>query len=175
LEQARRDIGEQPGPTSAEKARIKELERENRELLWRALDEGVIDFVDNRLDPGTGVIRARAVFPNPGGLMAPGFFARVRIPGSGRYTARLVHDNAIGSDQGKPFVFVLGEGDTVRQVPVEVGPLHEGLRVVKSGLGAGDRVVVDGVALVRQGMKAEVTAEVAMRSLLAPASEPTQP
>lgn len=137
--------------------------------------KGVIDFVDNRLDPGTGVIRARAVFPNPGGLMAPGFFARVRIPGSGKYTARLVHDNAIGSDQGKPFVFVLGEADSVRQVPVEIGPLHEGLRVVKSGLGAEDRVIVDGVALVRQGTKAEVKAEVEMRSLLAPAGKPTQP
>lgn len=140
--------------------------------------QGVIDFVDNRLDPGTGVIRARAVFPNPGGLMAPGFFARVRIPGSGKYEALLVHDNALGSDQGSPFVFVLSEDDSVRQVPVQTGPLHEGLRVIKSGIGKDDRVIVDGMMLVRQGLKVDVKAEVEMRSLLQTAAsngKPAQP
>lgn len=125
--------------------------------------KGVIDFVDNQLDPGTGVIRARAVFPNADHLMAPGFFARVRIPGSGKYTARLVKDDAVGSDQGQPFLFVLDANDTVRQVPVILGPLHEGLRIVKEGIQGDDRIIVNGMALVRAGTKVEVKAEVAMK------------
>jgi len=130
--------------------------------------KGVIDFVDNRLDPGTGVIRSRALFPNPGGLMAPGFFARVRIPGSGKYTALLVHDNAIGSDQGKPFVFVVDADDVIKQVPVDIGPLYEGLRVVKSGIAKEDRVIVDGMALVRQGTKVNVKEEREMKTAMVP-------
>ncbi len=126
--------------------------------------KGVIDFVDNRLDPGTGVIRSRALFPNPGGLMAPGFFARVRIPGSGKYTGLLVHDNAIGSDQGKPFVFVAGQDDVIKQVPVETGPMHDGLRVVKTGITKEDRVVVDGMSLVRNGTKVNIKEERPMQS-----------
>lgn len=136
--------------------------------------QGVIDFVDNRLDPSTGVIRSRAQFPNPGGLMAPGFFARVRIPGSGRYDALLVHDNAVGSDQGKPFVYVVGADAVVRQVPVDLGPLHEGLRVVKRGLGKDDRIVVDGMALVRNGTKVAVQAERPMREAVAPPQTQTK-
>ena len=125
--------------------------------------KGVIDFVDNRLDPGTGVIRSRAVFPNPGGLMAPGFFARVRIPGSGKYSGLLVHDNAIGSDQGKPFVFVVGQDSAIKQVPVEIGPMHDGLRVIKTGIAKDDRVVIEGMALVRNGAKVNVTEEREMK------------
>jgi len=129
--------------------------------------KGVIDFVDNRLDPGTGVIRSRALFPNPGGLMAPGFFARVRIPGSGKYTALLVHDNAVGSDQGEPFLFVVGADDVVKQVPVTIGPMHEGLRIVKTGVTKEDRIVVNGMALVRPGMKVNVKEEIEMKPVLA--------
>lgn len=130
--------------------------------------KGVIDFVDNRLDPSTGVIRSRAVFANPGGAMAPGFFARVRIPGSGKYGALLVRDNAVGSDQGKPFLFVVGADKVVKQVPVEIGPLHAGLRVVKSGITKDDLVIVDGVALVRNGVRVDVKSEMPM-SLVTPA------
>lgn len=129
--------------------------------------KGVIDFVDNRLDPGTGVIRSRALFPNPGGLMAPGFFARVRIPGSGKYTALLVHDNAVGSDQGEPFLFVVGADDVVKQVPVTIGPMHEGLRIVKTGVTKEERIVVNGMALVRPGMKVNVKEEIEMKPVLA--------
>lgn len=135
--------------------------------------KGVIDFVDNRLDPGTGVIRSRAVFPNPGGLMAPGFFARVRIPGSGKYQALLVQDNALGSDQGKPFLFVVGDGEVVKQVPVETGPLHDGLRVVKTGIKDGERVIIDGMALVRNGSKVTVKEEKPMRVEAAPSGSNT--
>ena len=124
--------------------------------------KGVIDFVDNQLDPSTGVIRSRALFANPGGAMAPGFFARVRIPGSGKYGALLVRDNAIGSDQGKPFLFVVGADKVVKQVPVEIGPLHAGLRVVKSGITKDDLVIVDGVALARNGVRVDVKSEIPM-------------
>jgi RND family efflux transporter MFP subunit len=133
--------------------------------------KGVIDFVDNRLDPGTGVIRARAVFPNPGGQMAPGFFARVRIPGSGKYTGLLVHDNAIGSDQGKPFVFVVGGDDVVKHVSVELGPLYEGLRVIKSGISKDDRIIIEGMALARNDAKVKVTEERDMKTLMIPATK----
>lgn len=133
--------------------------------------KGVIDFVDNRLDPSAGVIRSRAVFANPGGAMAPGFFARVRIPGSGKYSALLVSDNAVGSDQGKPFLFVVGADNAVKQTPVELGPLHEGLRVVKSGISKDDRVIVDGVSLVRNGARVDVKAEVEMKAAIEPSTK----
>ena len=133
--------------------------------------KGVIDFVDNRLDPSTGVIRSRAVFANPGGAMAPGFFARVRIPGSGKYGALLVRDNAVGSDQGKPFLFVVGADKIVKQVPVEIGPLHAGLRVVKSGITKDDLVIVDGVALARNGVRVDVKSEIPMSLVTTPVSK----
>ena len=132
--------------------------------------KGVIDFVDNRLDPGTGVIRSRALFPNPGGLMAPGFFARVRIPGSGKYSGLLVQDNAIGSDQGKPFIYVVGADDVVKQAPVELGPMHEGMRVVKNGITKDDRIIVNGMALVRNGTKVQVKEEKEMKTAMLPAA-----
>lgn len=135
--------------------------------------KGVIDFVDNRLDPGTGVIRSRAIFPNHDRLMAPGFFARVRIPGSGVYTASLVKDEAVGSDQGRTFLFVVGADNTVRQVPVNLGPLHEGLRIVKDGIQKDDRIIVNGMALVHAGIKVEVTKEVPMKEI--PMKETAQP
>lgn len=128
--------------------------------------KGVIDFVDNRLDPGTGVIRSRALFPNPGGQMAPGFFARIRIPGSGKYNGLLVHDQAIGYDQGKPFVYVVGADNKVKQVPIEIGPLHDGLRVIKSGVTKDDRLVVEGMALVRNGGEANVKEERSMKTAM---------
>jgi RND family efflux transporter MFP subunit len=132
--------------------------------------KGHIDFVDNRLDPGTGVIRSRALFPNPGGLMAPGFFARVRIPGSGKYNCLLVQDNAVGSDQGKPFLFVVGQDNTVKQVPVELGPMHDGMRVVKSGITKDDRIIVNGMALVRNGTEVAVKEEQEMKTAMLPAA-----
>jgi len=132
--------------------------------------KGHIDFVDNRLDPGTGVIRSRALFPNPGGLMAPGFFARVRIPGSGKYRGLLVQDNAVGSDQGKPFLYIVGQDETVKQVPVELGPMHEGMRVVKTGITKDDRIIVNGMALVRNGTKVQVKEEQEMKTAMLPAA-----
>jgi RND family efflux transporter MFP subunit len=115
--------------------------------------KGFLDFVDNQLDPGTGTIRARAVFPNTDKLMAPGFFARVRIPGSGEYDGMLIVDRAIGDDQGHSFVWVIDAESKAAYRPIVIGPLLDGLRVVREGLKAEDRVVINGLMSVRNGIK----------------------
>lgn len=122
--------------------------------------EGTVDFVDNEISPTTGSIKSRALFPNPGRLMSPGFFARVRIPGSGDYEAALIRDTAVGSDQGRPFVFVVGPDGKAVQRTITVGPLEQGLRIVREGLTAEDRVVINGLMAVRTGavVNAEETA-----------------
>lgn len=117
--------------------------------------QGKVDFVDNVLRPDTGTIRARSVFANPDKLMAPGFFARVRIPGSGEYEALLIRDEAVGSDQGKPYVFVVGADNKAEYRPVELGPMEDGLRIVRSGLKADEKIVISGVIHVRNGAMVE--------------------
>lgn len=112
---------------------------------------GKIDFVDNQINPETGTIRARAVFPNADRLMSPGFFAKVRIPGSGEYDGLLIRDSAVGDDQGGSYVWVLDKDDKAVYRPVVLGPLVEGMRVVRQGLQADDRVVVIGLMSVRNG------------------------
>ncbi|HEV7867868.1 MAG TPA: efflux RND transporter periplasmic adaptor subunit [Chthoniobacteraceae bacterium] len=114
--------------------------------------EGEIDFVDNELSATTGSIRARGVFGNKDRLMAPGFFARLRIPGSGEYEAMLVRDTAIGSDQGRPFVYVVGEDGKATQRRVVTGPLEDGLRIVREGLKVEDSVVINGLMAIRPGV-----------------------
>jgi RND family efflux transporter MFP subunit len=114
---------------------------------------GTIDFVDNRLDPVAGTIRARAVFPNHDHRLTPGLFARVKIAGSGKYAATLVQDAAVGTDQDRKFVFVLKPDSTVEYRAVTLGPLSDGLRVVKTGLKPGERVVVKGLQRIRSGVK----------------------
>lgn len=115
--------------------------------------KGYIDFVDNQLDATTGTIRSRAVFENKDKLMAPGFFARLRIPGSGKYEGKLILDNAIGDDQGRSFVWVIDAEDKAIYRAVVTGPLLDGYRVVREGLEAGDRVVINGLMSVRNGQK----------------------
>lgn len=119
--------------------------------------EGTIDFIDNRLDPVAGTIRARAVFPNPDHRLTPGLFARVKLAGSGKYTATLIRDAAVGTDQDRKFVFVLGPDSTVEYRGITLGPLSDGLRVVKSGLEPGEQVVVNGLQRVRAGVKVSAT------------------
>lgn len=123
-------------------------------------NEGTVDFVDNEISATTGSIKSRAIFPNPQRLMSPGFFARVRIPGSGDYEAALIRDTAVGSDQGRPFVYVVGSDGKAVQRTVTVGPMEQGLRIVREGLGAEDRVVINGLMAVRVGspVNAEETA-----------------
>jgi RND family efflux transporter MFP subunit len=116
--------------------------------------EGRLDFVDNRIDPTSGTIRTRAIFSNRDRRFTPGLFARVRLVSSEHAPALLVRDAAIGTDQDRKFVLVLAKGDSLAYRPVEIGRLaDDGLRVVRSGVAEGDKVVVNGLMRVRPGMK----------------------
>jgi RND family efflux transporter MFP subunit len=125
--------------------------------------EGQLDFVDNQIDPNTGTIRTRAVFSNTSRALTPGLFARVKLVGDHKRKALLVRDAAIGTDQDRKFVLVVGQGDTLAYRPVVPGRLVDGLRIIDSGLQPGEHVVVNGLMRVRPGMKvapqlAEMTA-----------------
>jgi membrane fusion protein, multidrug efflux system len=113
---------------------------------------GRMDFVDNVVNAKTGTIRGRAIFDNKDGLLTPGFFGRVRLFG-GEHDALLLPDSAIASDQSNKIVFTVAADDTVGVKRVELGPLAHGLRVIRSGLNAGDRVVIEGLARARPGQK----------------------
>lgn len=113
---------------------------------------GSIESFDNRLDAQTGSIVLRAVFPNPGSRAVPGLFARIRIPASAKAPALLVDENAIGTDQAQKFVLTLTSTNTTAYRPVKLGPLVNGKRVVRDGLQAGEKIVVNGLARVRPGM-----------------------
>jgi multidrug efflux system membrane fusion protein len=107
--------------------------------------EGKLDFIDNRIDPATGTIRARAVLPNPGGRLTPGLFARVRLSNGAERHALLIHDMAVLTDQDRKYVFVVGQNNMAERRDVQLGSLVDGLRIVTNGLSADDRVVVNGV------------------------------
>ncbi len=116
--------------------------------------EGVVDFVDNRLDPQTGNMRARGVFSNPPpGYLTPGLFARVRIPGSGRYRTLLIPDLAIGTDQDQRFVLIVGADNAVERRVVKLGVLFGRYRSVEEGLDPDDRIIINGAQRARPGVK----------------------
>ncbi len=117
--------------------------------------KGYIDFVDNRLDQNTGTMTGRAIFPNPDLTLTPGLFARVRVPGSGRYEALLLPDEAIGSDQSQRFVFVVNDRNLVEYRRVQLGPIINGLRIIREGLKPEDSVIVNGVQRARVGAQVE--------------------
>lgn len=119
--------------------------------------EGVIDFIDNKIDPSTGTLQIRGVFSNQDGILLPGMFVRVRVPTSKPYDAHLIADQAVISDQGLKFVYVVTPDNKANQIRVTLGPLVDGLRVVREGLKPQDEVVVDGIVKVRPG--APVTPE----------------
>ncbi len=123
--------------------------------------KGYIESFDNKLDPATGSILLRAVFPNSDGRIVPGLFARIRIPLSERHPALLVDERAVGTDQANKFVLTLSPTNTVQYQAVELGPLVDGERVVRSGLEAGEKIVVNGMARVRPGMPVTPQDEVA--------------
>lgn len=110
---------------------------------------GTVDFLDNQVDRGTGTIRVRAVLDNRDRRFTPGLYARVRLPGSGRFDAVLVDDRAVLTDQDRKYVYVVdGEGRAQRR-DIRIGRLADnGLRIVEEGLQAGDRVIVSGVQKV---------------------------
>lgn len=120
---------------------------------------GTIESFDNQLDPDTGSILLRAVFANDDGRIVPGLFAHIRIPASERYPAILVDDRAIGTDQANKFVLTLTPTNTVAYQSVTLGPTVDGMRVVRTGLTAGEEIVVDGMQRVRPGMPVSPEAE----------------
>jgi RND family efflux transporter MFP subunit len=117
--------------------------------------QGSMDFVDNQLDRGTGTIVARAIIPNTDLMLAPGLFARIQLPGSGSYRAILVSDEAVASDQSQKFVYVVDADGTARYRTIKIGPLVDGLRVVREGLTPDDWVVVAGLQRVKPGAKVD--------------------
>jgi RND family efflux transporter MFP subunit len=114
--------------------------------------EGRMDFVDNVVNPKTGTIRGRAIFENKDGLLTPGFFGRLRLFG-GDHEALLIPDSAIASDQASKIVFTVADDGTVGVKRVELGPIVDGLRVVRSGLAPTDRIVIEGLPRSRPGQK----------------------
>jgi RND family efflux transporter MFP subunit len=114
--------------------------------------EGHMVFLDNELDPNTGTIHARGLFANKDRRFTPGMFARVKVIGSGQYDALLINDSAIGTDQSVKFVLKVGAENKVEYAPVKLGPLVDGLRVVREGLKADDVILVKGLQQVRPGM-----------------------
>jgi RND family efflux transporter MFP subunit len=114
--------------------------------------EGHMVFLDNELDPNTGTIHARGLFANNDRRFTPGMFARVKLIGSSEYSALLINDSAVGTDQSVKFVLKVGADNKVEYAPVKLGPIVDGLRVVREGLKAGDTILVKGLQQVRPGM-----------------------
>ncbi len=113
---------------------------------------GTIDFVDNQVNPSTGTMRLRGVFPNKDQVLAPGMFARVRVPIGRPHTALLVSERALDTDQGQKILYVVTEQNAVAARPVRVGALHDGLRVIEDGVRPGEHVIVNGLQRVRPGV-----------------------
>jgi multidrug efflux system membrane fusion protein len=115
--------------------------------------DGKVDFLDNRMDVSTGTLRGRAVIPNTDLSILPGQFGRVRLIASAPYEALLVPDTAVATDQSRKIVFVVKDDDTVEAKAVILGPIDQGLRVIREGLKAEDRVIIDGLQRARVGAK----------------------
>ena len=120
---------------------------------------GTLDFTDNAVDTASGVIRLRAVIPNADGFLKPGMFGQARLAGAGTYQAMLVPDAAVATDQARRIVYVVAADGSVSPRPVQLGPLVDGLRVIRSGLQRTDRVIINGVQRIQQpGMKVQARA-----------------
>jgi RND family efflux transporter MFP subunit len=117
--------------------------------------QGVLNFVDNQINPRTGTLRLRGVFPNKDDALAPGYFARVRINIGFPHKSLLVSDRAIDTDQGKKVVYVVDKDNKVASREVRLGAVHDGLRAVDDGLKPGERVIVSGLQQVRPGAVVE--------------------
>jgi RND family efflux transporter MFP subunit len=136
-----------------------EKQRNGKTPLWVGLadeqghpHEGNLVFLDNELDPATGTIHARGLFRNPERRFTPGMFARVKLTGSARYDALLINDSAVGTDQSVKYVLKVGPENKIEYTPVKLGPVIDGLRVVREGLKVDDVILVKGLQQVRPGM-----------------------
>lgn len=116
---------------------------------------GELDFLDNQINSATGTIRGRAIFRNADRNLTPGSFVRLRLPGSSSHRTQLVQDRAVGTDLDKRYVYVLGNDNKVEYRVVQLGPVIDDLRVVRSGLKAGDLVVINGLQRIRPGVQVE--------------------
>ncbi len=121
---------------------------------------GTMNFVDNALNPETGTIRVRALVKNPERLFTPGMLARVQLQGSGKYSAPLIDEHAIGTDQDRKYVMVVNAQGVAEHREVELGGVYDEQRVVRKGLNAGEKIIVGGLQRVRPGtpVKAEENA-----------------
>ena len=119
--------------------------------------QGTLQFLDNQLDPATGTIRGRAIFDNRDHRLTPGLFVRLRLPGTLGYPGVLVEDRSVGTDLDRRFVLIVGADKKVESRTVTLGPLVDGLRVVRKGVTAGELVVVNGLQRVRPGMQVNAT------------------
>jgi len=122
---------------------------------------GVIDFVDNQVDPGTGTLKVRGRFKNDKGMLTPGLFAQIHLPLGHSHKAILVSDRAVDTDQGVKVVYVVDTNNTVEKRLVRLGKQHDGLREILpgtkpgEGIKPGERVIVEGIQRVRGGDKAD--------------------
>ncbi len=138
--------------------------------------KGHMEFVDNSLDPASGTIRGRALVANADHFLTPGMFGHMRLLGSGAYHALLIPDQAVVADQERQVVFVIDAHGFARMQPVTLGPIAVGLRVVRSGLGPADRVVISGVQRVQSGHKVDArTGQILARDTDAEAVTATAP
>jgi RND family efflux transporter MFP subunit len=119
--------------------------------------EGVIDFVDNTYNASTGTLQIRGHFQNRDASLYPEAFVRIRIAGTPKHEAILMTDRGVASDQGQKFVLLVDDNSVVQVRPVELGPVVDELRVVRNGLGLGDRVIINGLVNARPGSR--VTAQ----------------
>jgi RND family efflux transporter MFP subunit len=139
--------------------------------------EGYIDFVDNQVDLNTGTLRVHGTYPNPTFRLLPGYYARMRVPGSGRYTTLLIPDVAVGTDLHEKFVLVVGDDNKVSSRHVQIGALFGKLRSIEEGITPTDWVIVKGVQKVRPGAVVQPFREPIPPStfeLTAPGSSTTQ-
>jgi RND family efflux transporter MFP subunit len=150
-----------PGSTDRHEALTKQqfpvlLRLANEEEFTRT---GVVDFVDNRVTATTGTIRMRAIFENPTGSLRSGLFARIRLPVGAPYQALIIPDEAVSSDQGRKYVYVVDDKNEIAYRPVTVGQEIKDLRVIKDGISKGDRVVISGMQRVRAGTLVNFTVQ----------------
>lgn len=132
---------------------------------------GRIESFDNRLNPQSGTIRVRAVFDNEDGLLVPGLFARIKLGSASEAPVLLITDRAVGTDQSKKFVLVVGAENKAEYREVKLGAMADGLRIVRAGLAKGEKIIVNGTQRARPGMP--VTPEmVPMDAPPAPAAAP---
>ncbi|CAN5397881.1 multidrug efflux RND transporter periplasmic adaptor subunit MexE [soil metagenome] len=132
--------------------------------------KGYIESFDNKLDPNTGTILLRALVPNPDGRIVPGLFARIRVPTTDKHPVVLVDETAIGTDQAQKFVLTLDDKNIVKYREVKLGPVIDGKRIVRSGLEAGEKIIVNGLQRARPGLPVTPEEEVATVPASAPRS-----